>query len=210
MPQVRVRSLGANLGPSSDDASPVNLKSAMRISLVSCDLDLLELAVQNPSALEQRIEARIASGWDDFAGAMKVSREKLSASPALSGWWTHLLLVDEPPIVAGVCGYTGPPTAEGSVEIAYAVAPSYRGRGLATAAARELTQRAFEDPRVRVVCAHTLPEHNASTRILQKIGMSFAGFAHDADEGPVWRWELPRKDAELASLRNERSDRSRR
>ena len=111
------------------------------------------------------------------------------------GWWTHLLLVDEPPVAAGVCGYTGPPTAEGSVEIAYAVAPSYRGRGFATVAARELTQRAFEDSRVRVVCAHTLPEHNASTRILQKTGMSFAGFANDAGEGPVWRWELARKDA---------------
>jgi ribosomal-protein-alanine N-acetyltransferase len=181
----------------------------MRISLVDCDLELLELAVENPVALEQRLGARIASGWDDFAGAMKVSREKLSANPALSGWWTHLLLVDQPPIVAGVCGYTGPPAPEGSVEIAYAVAPSYQGQGLATLAARELTQRAFEDPRVRLVCAHTSPEHNASTRILQKIGMSFAGFANDVDEGPVWRWDLARKDAELASLRNERSDRSR-
>jgi RimJ/RimL family protein N-acetyltransferase len=46
---------------------------------------------------------------------------------------------------------------------------------------------------VHVVCALTLPEHNASTRILEKIGMSFAGLANDADEAPVWRWELARK-----------------
>lgn len=166
----------------------------MQISLLSCDLVLLELAVQNPTALEERLGVRIASGWQDFAQAMKVSRDKLRANSALSGWWTHLLLVGEPPMVAGVCGYTGPPTADGVVEIAYAIAPSYQGQGLATLAAAELTRRAFGDMRVRVVRAHTLPEHNASNRILEKLGMSFVGFANDADEGAVWRWELTRMD----------------
>jgi ribosomal-protein-alanine N-acetyltransferase len=166
----------------------------MQISLLSCDLVLLELAVQNPTALEERLGVRIASGWQDFAEAMKVSRDKLRANSALSGWWTHLLLVGEPPMVAGVCGYTGPPTADGVVEIAYAIAPSYQGQGLATLAAAELTRRAFGDMRVRVVRAHTLPEHNASNRILEKLGMSFVGFANDADEGAVWRWELTRMD----------------
>jgi len=166
----------------------------MQISLLSCDLVLLELAVQNPTALEERLGVRIASGWQDFAQAMKVSRDKLRVNSALSGWWTHLLLVGEPPMVAGVCGYTGPPTADGVVEIAYAIAPSYQGQGLATLAAAELTRRAFGDMRVRVVRAHTLPEHNASNRILEKLGMSFVGFANDADEGAVWRWELTRMD----------------
>ena len=153
----------------------------------------LPLAVENPIALEERLGASIASTWEDFASAMKVSRDKLRANPALSGWWTHLLLVGAPPIVVGVCGYTGPPTADGVVEIAYGIAPSYRGQGLATLAAAELTRRAFGDMRVRIVCANTLPEHNASTRVLEKLGMSFVGFANDADEGPVWRWELTRK-----------------
>jgi [ribosomal protein S5]-alanine N-acetyltransferase len=164
----------------------------MQISVLPCDLALLELAVENPTAIEAHLGARIASGWDDFAEAMKVSRDKLRANSALSGWWTHLVLVDAPPTVVGVCGYTGPPAADGTVEIAYAIAPSYQGQGLATLAARELTDCAFRDPRVRMVCAHTLPEHNASTRVLQKLGMSFAGLANDVDEGAVWRWELPR------------------
>jgi len=165
----------------------------MQISLLSCDLVLLELAVQNPTALEERLGARIASGWEDFAYAMRVSLDKLRANSALTGWWTHLVLVGGPPMVAGVCGYTGPPTADGVVEIAYAIAPCYQGQGLATLAAAELTRRAFSDKRVRIVCAHTLPEHNASTRILERLGMSFVGFANDADEGPVWRWELTRR-----------------
>jgi RimJ/RimL family protein N-acetyltransferase len=165
----------------------------MRISLLSCDLEILELAVQDRAALEERVGAQVASGWEDFADAMSVSLDKLRANSALTDWWTHLLLAGEPPTIVGVCGYTGPPTAEGFVEIAYAIAPSYQGRGLATLAAAELTRRAFNDPRVRVVCAHTLPERNASNRVLEKLGMSFVGFAHDADAGQVWRWEVIRK-----------------
>jgi RimJ/RimL family protein N-acetyltransferase len=41
-------------------------------------------------------------------------------------------------MIVGVCGYTGPPTANGDVEIAYAIAPSYQGQGLAILAAAEL------------------------------------------------------------------------
>lgn len=166
----------------------------MQISLLPCDLALLELAVQDPTAFEERLGARIASGWEEFASAMRVSRDKLRANPALSGWWTHLVLVSAPPMVVGVCGYTGPPTVDGVVEIAYGIAPSYQRQGLATLAAAELTRRAFGDMRVRLVCAHTLPKHNASTRVLEKLGMSFAGLANDADEGTVWRWELTRPE----------------
>lgn len=166
----------------------------MQISLLSCDLAVLELAVENPTALEERLGAHIASGWQDFPEAMRVSRDKLRADPALSGWWTHLLLIDAPPMAVGVCGYTGPPSADGVVEIAYAIAPSFQGQGLATLAAAELTRRAFDDERVNLVCAHTLPKHNASTRVLQKVGLHFAGNANDADQGLVWRWEMARTD----------------
>ena len=162
------------------------------ISLLSCDLPLLELAVENPAALEVRLGARIASNWEDFASTMKVSQEKLRANASLLDWWTHLVISGVPPVIVGVAGYTGPPSADGVVEIAYAIAPSYQRRGLATEAARELIRRAFQDMSVRLVCAHTLPEPNASTRVLEKLGMRFVGLANDVDEGAVWRWELPR------------------
>jgi RimJ/RimL family protein N-acetyltransferase len=164
----------------------------MQVSLLSCDLPMLELAVDDPKAFEQRLGAAIAADWPDYPSAMLVSRDKLRANPGLSGWWTHVVLVDSPPIVVGVCGYTGPPNEKGEVEIAYGTAPAYRIRGVATSAAAALIRRAFADDRTRLVCAHTLPQHNASTRILQKLGMQFAGLANDPDEGTVWRWELTR------------------
>jgi ribosomal-protein-alanine N-acetyltransferase len=168
------------------------LFSPDEISLVACDLPSLELAVENPKAFQERLGAQIAADWDDFAPAMKVSRDKLRENSALLGWWAHLVLTGTPPVIAGVCGYTGPPNTQGVVEVAYGIAPSFRGQGLATWAAAELIRRAFEDVRVRVVCAHTLPEENASTRVLKKVGMTFVGLDEDVDAGTVWRWELAR------------------
>jgi hypothetical protein len=56
----------------------------MKISLLPCDPALLELAVQNSTALEEHLGARIASGWEEFASAMKVSRDKLRANSGIS------------------------------------------------------------------------------------------------------------------------------
>jgi [ribosomal protein S5]-alanine N-acetyltransferase len=83
------------------------------------------------------------------------------------------------------------------VEIAYAIAPSYQGRGLATQAGAELIRRALADVRINLVCAHTLPQHNASTRVLEKLGLIFVGLANDEDVGTVWRWELRRPHCTL-------------
>jgi [ribosomal protein S5]-alanine N-acetyltransferase len=42
---------------------------------------------------------------------------------------------------------------------------------------------------IRKVRAHTLPERNASTRVLQKLGFDRIGEAVDPEIGRVWRWE---------------------
>jgi RimJ/RimL family protein N-acetyltransferase len=45
---------------------------------------------------------------------------------------------------------------------------------------------------VRIVRAHTLPQANASTRVLEKCGFAHAGAIDDPEDGWVWRWDLPR------------------
>lgn len=92
----------------------------------------------------------------------------------------------------GQCGFVGPPE-RGVVEIAYAVDPAYRGRGYATEAAKALVEFAFADPRVKTIRAHTLPQENASSRVLLRCGFGRAGEAIDPEAGRVWRWELQRK-----------------
>jgi ribosomal-protein-alanine N-acetyltransferase len=89
----------------------------------------------------------------------------------------------------GQCGFKGPPGDEGVVEIAYGVAPEHEGNGYATEAATALVSYAFSSGVVRVVRAHTLPQSNASGRVLTKCGFRFIGEVIEPDDGLVWRWE---------------------
>jgi RimJ/RimL family protein N-acetyltransferase len=93
----------------------------------------------------------------------------------------------------GHCGFKGPPSGDGVVEIAYGINHAHRLKGYATEAAGALTSYAFADARVRVVCAHTLPEPNASTRVLTKCGFRYIGEVIDPEDGLVWRWEKNRE-----------------
>ena len=90
--------------------------------------------------------------------------------------------------VVGSCGFKGPPT-DGVVEIAYGINPEHQGKGYATEVTAALARYAFDSDRVHTVCAHTLPQSNASTRVLTKCGFRHLGEVIDPDDGPVWRWE---------------------
>jgi len=108
--------------------------------------------------------------------------------------WVHGFLVRSGATgtTVGKCGFKGPPGADGVVEIAYFIAPEHCGKGYATEAAEALVDCAFAEPRVRTVRAHTLPEDNASGRILTKCGFQRIGEVLDPEDGRVWRWEKER------------------
>lgn len=105
--------------------------------------------------------------------------------------WIHgfTIMRREDGASVGECGFKGPPDAEGVVEIAYGIDPAQQGRGYATEAAAALVAYAFTQPSVRLVRAHTLPEANASTRVLTKCGFVHMGEVVDPEDGLVWRWE---------------------
>jgi ribosomal-protein-alanine N-acetyltransferase len=119
--------------------------------------------------------------------------ERIRASTASDPWLHGFTLVDRASgATVGSCGYKGPPDDDATVEIAYGVQPEFQGKGYATEAARALTEFALESDSVRVVRAHTLPENNASTRVLTKCGFARIGEVMDPEDGLVWRWELAR------------------
>ena len=94
--------------------------------------------------------------------------------------------------VVGTCAFTGPPSGEGQVEIAYFTFPGHEGRGVATAMAGLLVRIAREAAGVGEVVAHTLPgEEGASARVLRRLGFRPVGPVRDAEHGEVWRWSLP-------------------
>ena len=107
--------------------------------------------------------------------------------PALLG---YLVVEGESQQLVGTCSFKGPPDEDGTVEIAYFTFPGLEGRGIGTEMARFLVERAREDEKAVKLVAHTAAERSASTRVLEKIGMAFAGEAEE-DGAPAWRWELP-------------------
>jgi RimJ/RimL family protein N-acetyltransferase len=114
----------------------------------------------------------------------------LDGSASVDPWIHGFVLVHRTSgSVIGRCGFKGPPGADGVVEIAYGVDPEHQGKGYATEAAAALTVYALDNGPVRVVRAHTLPEPNASTRVLTKCGFHRVGEVIDPEDGLVWRWE---------------------
>jgi RimJ/RimL family protein N-acetyltransferase len=105
-------------------------------------------------------------------------------------WFGYLAIDNGTKQIVGTCAFKGAPTKEKTVEIAYFTFPEFEGKGYATAMASMLIHTARTSPEVGSVIAHTLPESNASTRILQKIGMKFMGEVTDPEDGRVWRWSL--------------------
>ena len=121
---------------------------------------------------------------------------RLHASTSADPWTHGFSLTHRASGTAvGTCGFKGPPGADGVVEIAYGVDPDHRGNGYATEAAEALVIYAFDSSRVRVVRAHTLPEPNASTRVLAKCGFRCLGEIIDPEDGLVWRWEKHQETA---------------
>ena len=132
----------------------------------------------------------VVAGWATFTEALQPTRDALAANPSGSAWGARFFVARDPPELVGWGGFKGPPK-DGVVEVGYEIAEARRGRGLATAATRAMLAEAFADERVTAVIAHTLPERNASNRVLEKAGFRFEGEAQEDDE-VVWRFSLTR------------------
>ena len=164
-----------------------------RIRLLAHTPNHLRALLEGGLAYERQFGISVADGVRDSLTGPEISesflarfREAVSADPWRDGF--GIVQLKERRLI-GLCSFVGPPDEEGSVEIAYAVAPGFERQGYATEAARLLIAHAFAGGRVRRVRAHTLPERNASTRILEKCGFQHCGELIDPVDGPIWRWE---------------------
>lgn len=150
----------------------------------------LTLVLQSPAearamvdALDKASKRQVSPDW------LRRVAEATEADPWLHGF---ALIHRATGATVGTAGFKAPPDAEGAVEIAYGVEPEHRGNGYASEAAVALTAYAFGNDHVNVVRAHTLPEPNASTRVLAKCGFQNVGEVMDPEDGLVWRWEKRR------------------
>jgi [ribosomal protein S5]-alanine N-acetyltransferase len=154
-----------------------------RIILV---LDTIEETLDRINSMKPEVKALLSENW------LNQLRDAETESPWIHGF-SILRRSDNLPI--GQCGFKGPPNADGMVEIAYHTYSEHERRGYATEAALAMIEFAFQVPEVIVVRAHTLPEENASTWILQKCGFRKTGEIMDPEDGRIWRWEITSQTA---------------
>src|SRR6188474_617740 len=129
---------------------------APRLKLVDGSLELLTAALVGGGALEALLGVAVADGWAGFPEALPVLCASYAKNPGEHQWGSLFFIDPQARALVGLGGFKGPPSSDAVVEIGYAIAPAFQGRGLATDAVAQMVRRAFEDPSIRAVDAHTL------------------------------------------------------
>ncbi len=161
---------------------------AVRVSVAEMDA-----ALAGDEELKRSLGHAVVAGWATFREALQPTRDALALKPSMFAWGTRFFVTDEPHELVGWGGFKGAPK-DGVVELGYEIAESRRGRGFATEVTRAMVAEAFADPEVTTVVAHTLPEHNASNRVLEKVGFRFDA-AVEEDGETVWRFVVEKRSA---------------
>lgn len=131
---------------------------------------------------------------EDLGELPPAIRENCEATAALyrktgfmPPWIGYLALFNG--VIVGGGAFVGPPK-QNRVEIAYFTLPEYEGKGMASRTASKLVWLARKaNPSIELF-AKTLPELNASTTILSRLGFRQIGRVTDDDIGEAWGWLL--------------------
>lgn len=105
--------------------------------------------------------------------------------------WIGYLAIDGEKCV-GTCAFKTAPL-KGRVEIAYFTFPGNEGRNVATRMVRFMIESARQQASNVRVYAQTLPQENASSRVLEKCGFRRIAEITDPEDGKVWEWEIMEK-----------------
>ncbi len=110
-----------------------------RLHLIPCTHAHLEAFLRNRAALARMLQVSIPDSFPVFPGSFEYWHQRLSIDSSLLGWSSWLFVHQTERVLLGDGGFKGPPTDQGTIEIGYAIVPEYRRQGLATEAARGLT-----------------------------------------------------------------------
>lgn len=148
----------------------------------------------SPAALTALVDGDLAAASADAgtplspflveeAWLWRIRLADIAGDPSAAEWIARAALDARTGEVVGHGGFHGPPDADGTVEIAYTVAPQFRRQGYATAMVRSLLERAAADPRVRAVRASIRPDNAASLATIAKFGFRKVGEQWDPEDG---------------------------
>jgi [ribosomal protein S5]-alanine N-acetyltransferase len=166
-----------------------------RLTLQPFTPDQLLALRDGVSEFEERLGGgvRAGKGLREFFVSDDVSPrwlERLRSTTGPDPWVFGFAVIHrDDQCVIGAASFKGPPDDDGVVEIAYGIVPAYQGNGYATEAAAALVEFAMERVEVCTIRAHTMPDGNASMRVLVKAGFQLVGDVVDEEDGLVCRWE---------------------
>ncbi|WP_077032666.1 GNAT family N-acetyltransferase [Pelomonas sp. KK5] len=92
-------------------------------------------------------------------------------------WWAFIEIETGELVGAGCVQHLGRDKANPH-ETGWRLRRDRWGRGYAIEAAREMARFAFEDLRAPELCAVCMPENVASSRVMERLGMSYRGSGH--------------------------------
>jgi len=156
-----------------------------RLELVAATPELLRAELEGTTRLARLLGVSIPEVWPpplNGADTVRYALRFLEEGPECAGWMSWYFLLREPRTLVGQGGYCGLPDT-GRVEVGYSLLEAHQRRGYATEAVRALVERAFSQPGVETVIAHTLPELTPSIRVLERLGFRLAG--PGTEEGSV-------------------------
>jgi [ribosomal protein S5]-alanine N-acetyltransferase len=158
-----------------------------RLEVIAATLDHVLAEIEAPERLAALLGAKVGPGWppgEYDRAAQEFFRDRLRAGgEGAVGWYCWYAIRrgerGQPSELVGAGGYTGPPGADGVVEIGFSILPQWRGMGYATELVEMLVANALADARVRVVIAGTSRENAASCRALKRAGFVDGGVVND-------------------------------
>lgn len=118
-------------------------------------------------------------------------QDALYARTGATAPWIGYLVEDGDKRIVGACSFKGPPV-DGMVEIAYFTFPGFEGHGWGGDMATALVDMALGEETVSTITAHTAPEDNPSTKILNRLGFEHVRTLEDPEDGTIWQWVLER------------------
>lgn len=148
-----------------------------RLRLVALDQDLAQRQRDNTRDFFKALGAQYEVAWppelqDGRFG--EAEADMLNLRPDNRGWYGWIFLMalypNAPLRAVGAGRFFGPPDARGTLEIEYAMLPSFREQGLATEAVTGMIDWAFAQEGVHKILARTLRHLYAPRRVLEKAG----------------------------------------
>jgi len=158
------------------------------LELIRLDGALLDALADDPRAIYRGPWSNAPVAAEYLGPVAKATRALYRKNHPEFPWIGYLARREADAALVGTCAFATPP-ADGEAEIAYYTFPPYEGAGVSTAMAAALIDIAREGD-LDAVTAKTLPQENASTRILRRLGFDLEGSFMDEEDGEVWRWRL--------------------